>query len=207
MSGAFGPAGSQLELGQPLHGLEPAGRALQQLLQRLPLPLGVAGPCGEPGAEGEDLLRRNAVRRQVLEGAPASATSPVAWPSPADSSIPPGRAAAPQAGVEPALGLVEMARPDRQVGPTEPDPVVVRRVLRRLLQGGPDLLDRFGVDRVQGRQLPEQAESVGVVSQPPRTSAPDLREPTLEGNKWTASRGPRWRAAQARMAVGNSASA
>ena len=85
-----------------------------------------------------------------------------------------------QAVVEPSPGLGELAGADGEVGSTQPDPVVVRRVLGGLLQGRPDLLDRYGDDRVEIRQLPEQAEPVGVAVPAVLDHGPQLIEPPLE---------------------------
>ena len=88
--------------------------------------------------------------------------------------------ASPQAVVEPVLGFGKLAGTDGEVRSTKPDPVVIGRVLGCLLQSGPDLLDRYRVDRVEICQLPEQAEPVGVAIPALLDKGPHLVEPPLE---------------------------
>ncbi len=53
---------------------------------------------------------------------------------------------APEAIVEPAPGFVELAGPDRQVGPTQPDAVVIGSLLAGPIQDDPERVHGYRVE-------------------------------------------------------------
>ena len=121
--GAVGRVGREEPLqGQAFRGVIPAAR-------------------GEPGRQPVDLGRGRLRGRQVLERLPSLGDTtgrqrPV-QPGPPDGDI---LVAALPAGVEPPRRLVERPLTDRQVGPPQPDPIVLGSQLRRALQEGADRL-------------------------------------------------------------------
>ena len=179
--GTLGTAGQQLELGQPLHGPHLARCSLQQLRQRLLLEFRVTGLRGEPGAERQDFLGRDLGGREMLQSQPRPGNI-ARREGQVQSALPDRRVVRtqPQAIVEPALRLGELAGSNREVRPTKPDPIVVGRVRGRLFQRRPDLLDWHRDDRVEVRQLPEQAEPVGVAVPAFLDKLAQLVKPPLE---------------------------
>ena len=141
------------------------GEVFQQLHQRLTLSLLVARSSGKPGAQGESLIGWDALGREPFESLMGRRRC-----HPGDSEVqlalPHGTIVrpTPEAVVQPAPGSDEVAGTDREVGAAKPDPVVIRRLRGRTVQSWPDLFDRYRNDRVEIGQLPEEPETVRVVS-------------------------------------------
>ena len=159
---------------------------------------------------GEDLRRRDAVGREALEGLAAPRRrrrSP--WPGRAGSSRP-LRLAAGAPGSRRASAGPRRNRPVRMARLARPSQIRSSsgELRRGGLQGGPDHLDRFRVDRVEGRQLPEQAEPVGVGVPASSTSLRTSANRPWRLNRWTSvSRASIACGPGARMAIGSSSSA
>ena len=151
------------EADQPLEGLDVSGGQCDELGEGPTLPLGVAVAGGEPGPEGEDLGRRDAVGRQVAKGSKDRGDvlrgHRQDQPGPPDCGVarPP-----PPAVFQPPGGLVVAAGPHEQVGLAQPDPVVIRRRSRRRLQRCALILQGEWVHRVEPPVLLEGPDPVGV---------------------------------------------
>ncbi len=157
-------AGFDGEDREPLQGPRVAGRLIHQGFQGLTLGLAMVPVGGEPGCAAQAF-------RPVRSSRLAIARGPARRPSRrrvarAESSracqTGGSRGRRPRQAVSQRSASWKSPRPDRQVRPTEPDPIVIRRLLRRLLEDPTHHRDghRLGVEH------PEVTEGAGRVGGP-----------------------------------------
>ena len=136
------------QLGQPGEAVERAkatGGDRDEPLQRPALGPEVPGAGGEPGADRPELLWRQGVVGKARQGA-AGPGDVLRGQGQVEPGTPDGRVVRPArlAFLQEFSGFTVVTHPGREVGPGEPDAVVVRRVLRGVLDDVPEFLQEDG---------------------------------------------------------------